>query len=628
MTAHDPVHLRPEQAPPIHLIAAGRLVRPLASLALMTVIAAAAIFGLYRFDTTWLATYAPPGFAGIATGSLLLAGLGLVACFGMVLTRRRHSAPSSKTSTRVVRGGLRITLILLFSGAAAYAVIRDWPSSQSAMDSLMGPNGFTIASVLLLLATPWLLADHYLATIASARLPEIDDLRSLVFLPVIFLAAEAILQVVAGAGFGTFLWVRIGLDATLLLVCAELALRVLGSLFLPPRDIDQARAMVTSLLASTIRGRVLSPGGVAGIVRSQFGMDFSRSWALRFMRSAALPVGVLMLAFCWFLTGVTRIDMNERGAYERFGNVATLLRPGLHLVLPAPFGRVRHTEFGVIHSALIGIDMQGTAQMPVDTSTAEGDAPETANRLWDSEQSTDASYIIASGEQGQQSFQTVSAGVRVLYRVGLDDAAAKAVLYRIADPDALVHAVSGRLLARFFASRTLPVVLGENQGVIAGDLRGQLQQALDGLGSGIDVVAVTIEAIHPPAGAASAYRNVQAAEIEATTEIATEQGRAKTTSSVAQLNARSATDAATAAAAETVSAAQVDLIDITADDRPYRAASKPFLLERYYSDLQAVLANAPLEIIDHRLTGASLPTIDLRPPGMLRDSPAQGEKLP
>ncbi|HEY1413055.1 MAG TPA: hypothetical protein VGF36_12995, partial [Rhodopila sp.] len=85
---------------------------------------------------------------------------------------------------------------------------------------------------------------------------------------------------------------------------------------------------------------------------------------------------------------------------------------------------------------------------------------------------------------------------------------------------------------------------------------------------------------------------------------------------------------AAAAAAETVSAAQVDLIDITADDRPYRAASKPFLLERYYSDLQAALANVPLEIIDHRLSGASLPTIDLRPPGMLRDDPAQGEKLP
>jgi regulator of protease activity HflC (stomatin/prohibitin superfamily) len=143
---------------------------------------------------------------------------------------------------------------------------------------------------------------------------------------------------------------------------------------------------------------------------------------------------------------------------------------------------------------------------------------------------------------------------------------------------------------------------------------------LDGLDTGIEIVAVTIEAIHPPAGAATAYRNVQAAEIAATNAIATERGRAQTTQSVARLNAHNATDDATAAAGEAVSAARVDLTGITADDRPFHAASRPFLLERYFTDVKAALENVPLEIIDHRLTGASLPTIDLRPPGLPRDT--------
>jgi regulator of protease activity HflC (stomatin/prohibitin superfamily) len=272
----------------------------------------------------------------------------------------------------------------------------------------------------------------------------------------------------------------------------------------------------------------------------------------------------------------------------------------------------------------------GTRVEPADQSTAEGDAPATANRLWDSEQPTDVSYIIASSEQDRQSFQTVSASVRVLYRIALNDDGARAVLYREEDPDALVRALTGRMLAQFFASRTLPSVLGESQGVIAEDVRARLRQALERLGSGIDIVAVTIEAIHPPAGAASAYRNVQAAEIEATTSIATERGRAQTTQSVAQRDAHNATDDAAAEAAETVSAARVDLTDITADDRPYRAASQPFLLERRFSDVKAALANVPLEIIDHRLTGANLPTIDLRPPGMVRDGsdgrPVRGDQ--
>jgi regulator of protease activity HflC (stomatin/prohibitin superfamily) len=436
------------------------------------------------------------------------------------------------------------------------------------------------------------------------------------------------LQVVGATGLGTFHWLQVGLDTYLLLICAELSLRVLATWFLPPPDPRNARAAIASFLAGVLHGRLLSPSSVAIVVRSQFGMDFSRSWALRFVRSVALPVALLMAAFCWFLTGVTRIGMNERGAYERLGTVAAILQPGLHIVLPLPFGIVRHVEFGVMHDALITGRAEGSAPEPVDTSTAEGEAPASANRLWDSEQPTDVSYVVASGQQDRQSFQTVNVSVRVSYRGGLTDTAASAALYRVANPDALIHALSGRLLAQFFASHTLPAVLGENQGVIARDLRDRLQRGLDDLESGIDVAAVTIEAIHPPSGAASAYRNVQAAEIAAVTEIATERGRAQSTRSAARLNAYSATDAATASAAETVSSAQVDLTGIVADDRPYRAAGQPFLLERYFSDVRAALANAPLEIVDHRLSGSSMPTIDLRPPGMPQDGPTHGEKTP
>jgi regulator of protease activity HflC (stomatin/prohibitin superfamily) len=190
----------------------------------------------------------------------------------------------------------------------------------------------------------------------------------------------------------------------------------------------------------------------------------------------------------------------------------------------------------------------------------------------------------------------------------------------------LVRALTGRLLSQFFAARTLPSVLGESQGIIADDVRTRLRQALEELGCGVDIVAVTIEALHPPAGAASAYRNVQAAEIAATASIATERGRAQTTKSVAQRDAHGATGDAAAVAAETVAAAQVDLIGMTADDRPYRAAGRPFLLERYFTDLTAALQNVPVEIVDHRLSGASLPTIDLRPPGAARDPTQRGEK--
>jgi regulator of protease activity HflC (stomatin/prohibitin superfamily) len=625
MTAHDPAFSSPESELPTYFTAAGGLIRPLAWLALLTLAAVAALFMLSGpIGARLFPGIALPGLGPVA-GALLIAAFGLVACLGMTIARRRDLGASNRTGAAWFAGWPRTILAVSFTAAAAYVVLVAWPSRQATAE-----NGFTAASILLLLATPWLLAEHAIAAVPPEQLPESEDLRTLLFLPVFFLGAQAALRIVATAGFGALYWVQAALSVVLLLIATELAVRVLIAWFLPPPDRIAARATVRSLTAAALRGRFLSPAGMAGVVRSQFGMDFSRSWALQFMRTTAAPIALLMLAFCWVLTGVTRIDLNQRGTYERFGIEAGVLKPGLHLLLPWPFGAVRHTEFGVMHSTVIGYADAGAAAAPADRSSAEGEAPASANRLWDADQPTDVSYIIASREQDRQSFQTVTASVRVLYRIGLTDGDASDALYREADPDALVHALAGRLLAQFFAARTLPSVLGENQAVIADAIRTQLREALGQLHSGVDVVAVTIEAIHPPAGAASAYRNVQAAEIEATTSIATEQGRAETTQSVAQRDAHNATDEAAATAAETVSAAQVDLTNITADDRPYRAASRPFLLERYFTDLQAALANVPLEIVDHRLSGASLPTIDLRPAGMARDGTEKrpGETTP
>lgn len=630
MTAHDPALQRPEHAPPGHLVPARPLVRPLATLTAVTVIAALFVyvwFGPARPPR--FAALDSPGLAGIVSGSLLLAALGLAACLIITRARQRESAPGDGLAAMISlrrRGRWPdVLLILAFTFAAAGAVLADWPvpllapvhAAPVASHALSATTGFAMASASLLLAAPWLLAERYFSTVSPESLPEVEDLCRLLFLPVLFLGAEAVLQLAAALGFGPLPWARVGLAALLLAVCGELALRVLGTCFLPPPE--RARAPIASVLAGALRGRALSPAGMAETVRSQFGMDFSRSWALHFMRAACLPVALLMVVFCWFLTGVTRVELNQRGSYERFGVPVAMLQPGLHLLLPWPFGKVRLVDLGVIHAVPISYTDQGAVPVMADHATAEGAAPASANRLWDSDLPSDVAYIIASDDLDHQSFQTVTASVRVLFRIGLSDAAARAALYREADPTALVHALAGRMLVQLFASRTLPNLLSGSQAVLAAEMQRRLQHALDGLNSGIEIVSVVVEAIHPPAGAAAAYRAVQAAQIEAATEIAAERGRAKTTASVARLNARNTIDAATAAATEFVSNAQVDLTNITADDGPYRAASRPFLLERYLSDLQAALHGVPLEVVDHRLSGASLPTIDLRPPGAAAD---------
>ena len=63
-------------------------------------------------------------------------------------------------------------------------------------------------------------------------------------------------------------------------------------------------------------------------------------------------------------------------------------------------------------------------------------------------------------------------------------------------------------------------------------LRAAAQADLDAAQSGIEIVAMVVEAIHPPAGAAEAYHAVQAAEINANARVAAERGRAAATLAV------------------------------------------------------------------------------------------------
>jgi regulator of protease activity HflC (stomatin/prohibitin superfamily) len=284
-------------------------------------------------------------------------------------------------------------------------------------------------------------------------------------------------------------------------------------------------------------------------------------------------------------------------------------------------------EYGAIHEVAIGVD-QAEEGGPV--VAAEAPPPLALNRLWESEHPGQANYLVPSisAGTGQQGFQTVSTEISVLYRVGLTDAQALDSVYTVAQPQELVRETAGRLVLRYFNSRTLEAVLGARRETIGDKLRSELAADLDAYHAGIDVVSVLIEEIHPPAGAASAYHAVQAAQINASASISNELGRAKRVMGTAQQESHLLTTAAEASAAETLSAAHADDIRFAADRAAYGTGGHAFLLERWYRDLDQALSPVALTIVDHRLSPAQAPILDLRPApgasGAVANTPASG----
>jgi regulator of protease activity HflC (stomatin/prohibitin superfamily) len=469
--------------------------------------------------------------------------------------------------------------------------------------------GFAAGAAAVAVAFLLLVAERTLAAMPAESVPEAPALRSLAFLATGVTFASGLLAVAANLGLPAA--GRAG-DALVILLAAtgvEMSCRALAKLFLPPPAAELARAAGGSLIARLISAGAAVRGGLGAPLRQHLGIDFSRSWALAYVRAASLPMLCALLLLAWGLSGAVLVGIDGRAIYERFGAPVSVLGPGLHVGLPWPLGRARLVEFGAVHEIGLAPGPAGT----IARSDAEDAAPPGADRLWDQPHPGEITLLIASAANGRESFQSVSADLRILYRVGLTDADALRAAYASADPEAFVRASAGRVVAGFFADRTLDEVLGGDREAMADTLCNRLQAALDAAGSGLQAVAVVIEAIHPPAGAADAYHNVRAAEIAAQTSVAVERGAAATIHAQSLQYAFAQSANATAAAEETVAGARTANLRFTADRDAARAGGKSFLLERYFAALSAALGHAPKTIIDHRLNWPEAPVLDLRP---------------
>lgn len=469
----------------------------------------------------------------------------------------------------------------------------------------------TVGAVMaLLLAFALLVLERHLAQESPAQWPEAGSLAQLTRVVIITLVLGALCLLFASE---SAVWpVRVAVLTGILpgLVAIELLLRAVLSLFSPRREQLEPTLLARTFSADLLRWPPQPLLALQHELHNRFGIDLRQIWAFSYMRRAFLPVLALVVGLGWLLTGIHEIPLQGRGIYERFGKPVQVFAPGLHVGLPWPLGRVLNVENGVVHELATSV---GENPAPVQPDPAEGPAPLTANRLWDASHVNDKSQVIASSRGEQQSFQIVNMDVRFVYRIGLSDQAALAATYNSADVPTLIRSTASRILVHDFASRTLDGLLGTDRVGLGDQIGRAVQNDLQKLDSGVEILATVVEAIHPPAGAANAYHSVQAAQIGAQALIARERGAAAEASNQAQLQASLARDQASANAREINASAQAADLKFTAEQKAYASAGQAFVLEQYLSQLSQGLSKAKLLVLDHRLGGSSnAPTIDLR----------------
>jgi regulator of protease activity HflC (stomatin/prohibitin superfamily) len=514
----------------------------------------------------------------------------------------------------------QVLLALLFGALALAGVQMAWKISPASPGD---PNiQQIVGGALIVLAFPLLVLERSYASIAAEMLPEAAQLDRLLRVPLTASLFLGISSVLRSLGFAWAVRIEPIVAVVIGIIAIELIVRSLAFAFVPFAPMPQRRSAADSSLAGLLR---FSPPNLQAFntaMRQQFGIDLSRSWALAFVRRAALPIAFGMAVMTWAVTGITALALNERAVYERLGVPVAVLGPGLHFHLPWPMGIMRTVELGVIHDIPIAMSALGDQGQRVQSSgidqqqqlaLAEAPAPSSADRLWDASHPSEQSYLIASqASNGQQSFQIADADLRVVYRIGLTDEAALDAAYRVANPETLIMAATGQLLVRYFSKNTLLAVIGQSRESFTNEFRGALQDNLDQNSSGIEVMSVVVEAIHPPAGAASAYHNVQAAEILANSQIAVQKASAIHSIKSAEQSAMEDRNKATAAAAELTNQANSESVLFDADRKAREQDGQAFLLERRLERLSSGLSKSESIVIDHRLEGPNGPIIDLR----------------
>lgn len=621
-------------------------------------------FAFFRLATSaggvlWYTQFAVPRAVGYLGPAFWIAAAGLVSA-GLMALARNHvfaaehletPAPRSYSNVSTPQTGYRKLLFrasellqksrkywpkpavlagwpqslvaALFGAAAIWGVTVLWRAGAGAPDSALNLQIFA-AAIVIALAFPLLILERQYANISTELLPEAGQIDRLLRVPLTACLVLAAAAAFTSAGFGWAKYLQNAVVLLLFVIGIELVLRSAVLFFVPYLPMETRRAVADSSLARfVLRLSIPNVRTINVTVQNTLGIDLSRSWALAFLRQAALPVLAGLGVFSWCVTGLTGLSANQRGIYERFGVPIEVLGPGVHAHLPWPFGTVRVVEYGVIHQLPIEFVLPGGEEKESSTvdseavaAGAEGPAPESADRLWTDAHPFEGSYLIANQVDGKQSFQLVDVDMTVIYRVGLTDQAARNVAYRISSPDDFIQAVSGQLITRYFARHTLLDVIGSSREAFTIQFQKDLQTELDNANSGIEAISVSIEAVHPPPGAAGAYHDVQAAGIRAETEVFTSQGNATRQLSIAQMTADSDHNASVAAAAETVGQAKADATLFDADRKAYAAAGRGFLLERWLDNLtKALNKNVPLVLVDHRLKGEDVPTLDMRLPG-------------
>ncbi len=204
----------------------------------------------------------------------------------------------------------------------------------------------------------------------------------------------------------------------------------------------------------------------------------------------AVGVGLLFLSTCLTVVGPAQEGIRTR--WGRVVNWGEPLPPGLYLHRPAPLERIERVDSRVIRRLEIG-------------NIAD---PQAVALLWTRKHGAEDAFL-----SGENNF--FHPYLSIHYRVGdIFD-----YRYSLRQPEELLENAANRLLTQVFSTRVFIDIVTSYRKEMEETILKELQEQLDELKAGLELITVNTKDIHPPVEVADAYEQVIASIQEKQTRI-------------------------------------------------------------------------------------------------------------
>ena len=298
-----------------------------------------------------------------------------------------------------------------------------------------------------------------------------------------------------------FVYLSIALPVIMILLGIEIVLGlVLG--FYRPR---KAGVFYRPAFDSRVLGWLTRPESIGKIfsetINYQFGFEVSKSWFMRLLGKALLPLAFVCIAVIVAMSSVVIVEPHQQAVVTKNGAFVRIAEPGVSFKAPWPFGKAEKYDVNRVLSIRLGsqahLDIDQRIDGPIlwtNRHVAEG----SEEKLMITAQPQGAG--TTGNEKDSVLGEMIGGDIDIMYRIkdlrayaGVDNPRAGST-----DPEVLLRTIAQNAVTRYFASRDNDSLLVKGRAEGGAVLQERIRAELDAYNVGIDVVFVAVSGVHPP----------------------------------------------------------------------------------------------------------------------------------